>query len=179
MFNSVKDNVFPPNERAKLYCKFKDIIETDYKLNRTIVSFQANKKEPYYRWFKYKEGFSKKLIEYFIDKYHPATGHILDPFAGSGATLFAAREKGWQTTGIELLPIGAFNIRARLTAEKITYDEFKSEVNNFWKLFIETKKFDRRINHIAITQGAFPEDNLEKLNCFLSACEKVNNKNAK
>jgi len=27
-----------------------------------LVSFQANKSEPAYRWFKYKEGFSSRLV---------------------------------------------------------------------------------------------------------------------
>jgi len=125
LLSYTKNNVLFPNEREKLFDKFKEIIETDYCLDRTVVSFQANKKEPFYKWFKYKEGFSKKLIDYYLEKYHPSKGHILDPFAGSGATLFAAREKGWQTTGIELLPIGAYNIRARLAADKISYNEFK------------------------------------------------------
>ncbi len=167
-----------PSERDKLYDKFKDLIETDYNLDRTLVSFQANKKEPFYRWFKYKEGFSKKLIDYYIDKYHPLHGHILDPFAGSGATLFAARDKGWNTTGIELLPIGAYNIQARLAAEKIDFQEFRKIIDEFWLLFKATTQCDRPINHISITRGAFPVENEEQLNCFLSACEKVENINA-
>jgi DNA modification methylase len=177
--SGIKNHLLFPSEREKLFDKFKNIIETDFNLNRTIVSFQANKKEPFYRWFKYKEGFSKKLIEFFLDKYHPSKGHILDPFAGSGATLFAAREKGWETTGIELLPIGAYNIQARLTAEKITYNEFKIEVDDFWKLFNGTTQCNRRINHIPITRGAFPDYNEEQLNRFMTACERVNNKNAR
>ncbi len=173
----LKQNVLFPNEREKLLEKYKDVIETDFNLDRTVVSFQANKKEAFYRWFKYKEGFSKKLIEYYLDKYHPTAGHILDPFAGSGATLFTAREKGWQTTGIELLPIGIYNIRARLIAEKTSFDELKSEISNFWELISENLNCNKRINHISITQGAFPEGNEEKLNCFLSACEKVKKEN--
>ena len=179
LLSYAKNDVLFPSEREKLFDKFKGIIETDYSLDRTVVSFQANKKEPFYKWFKYKEGFSKKLIDYYLEKYHPSEGHILDPFAGSGATLFAAREKGWQTTGIELLPIGAYNIQARLTVDAISYNEFKLEVDKFWKLFIETTKTERRINHISITQGAFPVENEEKLNCFLTACEKINDKNAR
>jgi len=175
----VKKSLLFPNEREKLFDKFKDIIETDYDLDRTIVSFQANKKEPFYRWFKYKEGFSKKLIEYYLEKYHPSIGHILDPFAGSGATLFAAREKGWDTTGIELLPIGAYNIQARLAAEKISCDDFKIEVDNFWELFNVTTQCNKYINHISITRGAFPDYNEEKLNRYLNAVERVQNKSAR
>lgn len=178
-YKYVKSEKLFLNEREKLFEKFKKIIEVDSNLDRALVSFQANKREPYYRWFKYKEGFSRKLIEYYLDKYHPSGGTILDPFAGSGATLFTARERGWKTFGIELLPIGAYNIYARLSAEKIAYHEFRNEIENFWKIFGEIKHCDKRINHISITQGAFPDMNEEQLNCYLSACNKINNKHAK
>ena len=78
------------SEREILFKKYKSRIQIDEKLTRSLVSFQENKKESFYRWFKFKEGFSKKLVNYFIDKYEIPLGHILDPFAGSGATLFAA-----------------------------------------------------------------------------------------
>ena len=171
----VSKNVLFPTEREKLFDQYKDIIETDYTLNRTLVSFQANKKEPFYRWFKYKEGFSKKLIDYYIGKYHPSKGHILDPFAGSGATLFAAREKGWESTGIELLPIGIYNVQARLAAEKVSLEEFKKEVNSFWKSFYKTSVSNPVIQHISITRGAFPEENESNLNRYLTCCKNINN----
>jgi len=171
----VNKNVLFPSEREKLFDQYKDIFETDYTLNRTLVSFQANKKEPFYRWFKYKEGFSKKLINYFIEKYHPSKGHILDPFAGSGATLFAAREKGWKTTGIEILPIGIYNVQARLSAEKVSLEEFKKEVNSFWKSFYKTSNSNAVIQHISITRGAFPEANENNLNHYLTCCKNVVN----
>lgn len=171
----VSKQVLIPTEREKLFDQYKDLIETDHTLSRTLVSFQANKKEPFYRWFKYKEGFSKKLINYFIEKYHPSKGHILDPFAGSGATLFAAREKGWQSTGIELLPIGVFNVQARLAAEKVSLKEFKNEVSSFWNSFYKTSTTDSFIQHISITRGAFPEENEKNLNRYLICCKNINN----
>ncbi len=164
-----------PNERERLFDKYKDLIETDYKLNRTLVSFQANKKEPFFRWFKYKEGFSKRLIDYFLDMYHPSKGNILDPFAGSGATLFAAREKGWKSTGVELLPTGVYYIQTRLAAEKISLDELQKETNLLWENFNATSNIDSVIQHISITKGAFPEDNENNLNRYLTACKKIKN----
>ena len=54
-----------PSERQLLYNRLADKLETAYNLNRKVVSFQANKDEPIYRWFKYKEGFSSTLVKYF------------------------------------------------------------------------------------------------------------------
>ncbi len=172
----MRKNVLFPDEREKLLNKYKDLIETEYDLNRAIVSFQANKKEPFYRWFKYKEGFSKRLVDYFINKYHPTNGHILDPFAGSGATLFAARERGWKSTGIEILPIGAYNVHARLAAEKVSIDEFKKVVSTFWRYFEKTSEVGTSIEHISITRGAFPDENEKNLNRYLTTCKKIDNK---
>jgi DNA modification methylase len=173
------NKVLFPSEREKLYDKFKDIIEIDLKLKRTLVSFQANKKEPFYRWFKYKEGFSKNLINYYLDKYADKNGLILDPFAGAGATLFAARERGWATTGIELLPVGIYSINARIAAEKTNLTEFKKEIEKFWINFQNLKKSDNVINHISITRGAFPKKNEEQINKYLTACKKITDSNIK
>ena len=44
--------------------------------NRTLVSFQANKTRPVYRWYKFKEGFSASLIEYLIALHNIKKGSI-------------------------------------------------------------------------------------------------------
>jgi len=92
-----------PTERQRLYDRFADRLETAYNLSRKIVSFQANKDEPIYRWFKSKEGFSSGLVKYFLTEYSSQPGRVLDPFAGVGTTLFAAQELGWKSYGVELL----------------------------------------------------------------------------
>ncbi len=160
-------------ERKNLYQKYKNLIETDRKLNRTLVSFQANKQEALYRWFKYKEGFSKKLVKYYITKYHPRAGHILDPFAGAGATLFAAKELGWDSTGIELLPVGVFAMEARLASEKADGNEFAKTIKTFWDTFEENKTPATRLKNIPITKGAYPEENERLLNLYLEHCSHI------
>jgi DNA modification methylase len=76
-------------------------------LTRPLVSFQANKTLPIYRWYKYKEAFSASLVEHLLRKYGVSKGVILDPFAGSGTALFAASGVGINADGIELSPIEA------------------------------------------------------------------------
>ena len=85
---------------------FKEQLLVQLSLTRSLVSFQANKSRPVYRWYKFKEAFSAALVENLFQEYGVTKGRILDPFAGSGTALFAASELGIDSDGIELLPIG-------------------------------------------------------------------------
>jgi len=62
-----------------LFQKYSGVMSTDYSLTRQLVSFQANKKRPVYRWYKYKEAFSAFLVEYLLEKYSINQGVMLDP----------------------------------------------------------------------------------------------------
>ncbi|HPG41429.1 MAG TPA: DNA methyltransferase [bacterium] len=167
-------------KREILFEKLKNQIEINPSLNRTLVSFQANKKEYFYRWFKYKEGFSKKLVQFFLSQYHPAPGHILDPFAGVGSTLFAAKELGWKATGIELLPVGVFAFESRIASESVNIECLKEEINKFLLTFkAGENNIPKRINHITITKGAFPDDSENNLNYFLNYCTGIKDLNVR
>ena len=61
-------------ERKNLEDHFRDVIKVNPGLERRLVSFQGNKKEPFYRWFKYKEGFSSALIKYVVESFGKSPG---------------------------------------------------------------------------------------------------------
>lgn len=156
--------------RERLLDYFKPKLETATHLNRQAVSFQTNKTAPIYRWFKYKEGFSADLVKYFLDEYGPKAGRLLDPFAGSGTALFAGQELGWEPFGIELLPVGSFIMEARDAVSKLDPHLLEREISIFREVFPSIKLGKRRVEHISITKGAFPEDTEEQLNRFLDYC---------
>jgi len=97
--------------------RFVDKMEVNDDLDRTLVSFQANKGEIGHRWCKYREGFSAELIRYVIHE-TAVRGTILDPFAGSGTALFVAAELGLNAVGIELLPSSAEIIEVRRSVHR-------------------------------------------------------------
>ena len=163
------------SERGKLFDRFSDKLEIEYNFNRRLVSFQGNKDEPFYRWFKYKEGFSSEMVRYFLTKYPLKPGKILDPFAGIGTTLFVGQELGWEAYGIELLPVGNFVIRTREMLKKVDIEELNEVLKGIWLDISNIKEYKTHINHISITKSAFPDETEEYLNKYLSYCSKVKN----
>jgi DNA modification methylase len=164
------------SERQKLYEKFASKLETAYNLSRKVVSFQANKDEPIYRWFKYKEGFSSSLVKYLLSEYSSNPGKVLDPFAGAGTTLFAGQELGWESHGIELLPVGSFVMETREALNNIDTDKLKAIIKTLWTELAKIKKYENHINHISITKDAFSEETEVFLNKYLTYCSKVKDK---
>jgi len=164
------------NERNKLYNRFSDKHEIALNFNRQLVSFQANKEEPVYRWFRYKEGFSSGLVRYFLNKYSNKPGKLLDPFAGVGTTLFAGQALGWETYGIELLPVGIFVIETREALREINPDKLNESIKTLWQDFKNNNDSSIHFNHISITRDAFPDDTEFALNKFLSYCNTIKNK---
>lgn len=158
------------NERQRLFNHFEDKLETAYHLNRKIVSFQANKTEPFYRWFKYKEGFSSSLVKYFLTEFSSKTGKLLDPFAGAGTTLFAGQELGWESTGIELLPVGAFAIKTREAINHANIVLLDTTIKTIWEKIEGLKVYENHIRHIPITKDAFPTETEVLLNKYLEVC---------
>lgn len=162
-------------EREKLFDRLADRLETAYNLNRKVVSFQANKDEPIYRWFKYKEGFSSTLVKYFLSEYAPKAGKVLDPFAGAGTTLFAGQELGWDSYGIELLPVGAFVMQTRQALNEIDVEQLRNVSKKIWTEIAKLKDYKTHINHISITKDAFSDDTEEHLNKYLTYTSKIKN----
>ncbi len=169
----IKTAELVPIERQLLFNRLADRLETAYNLSRKIVSFQANKDEPIYRWFKYKEGFSSTLVKYFLTEYSPKPGKLLDPFAGAGTTLFAGQELGWQSYGVELLPVGVFVMQTREALNDIDTEKLRTTIKNLWTELSKIEEYDSHIKHISITKDAFSDDTESLLNKFLSYCLKI------
>ena len=160
-------------DREQLLDRFRDRIQHNPDLARRLVSYQANKEIPFYRWFKYREGFTAQLVNYLLEKVHPLPGILLDPFAGSGAALFGAVSLGWSAKGIELLPVGIHAMYARFAANNIDPVVFVETTRKLCSMDF-TSYYDEthQIHHIAITKGAFPQETEQELVGYISYCNK-------
>jgi DNA modification methylase len=141
-------------------------------LNRQLVSFQANKTRPVYRWYKYKEGFSAGLIEFLFHRYRISRGRVLDPFAGSGTTLFVASDIGLDADGIELLPIGQQVIATRQAIETQLCQEDLNKLQQWIESGAWKQSEDRiAVPELRITTGAYSHQTREIIERFLGAIQ--------
>ncbi len=163
-------------ERERLFQRFADKLVVNPLLTRKLVSFQASKRTPFYRWLKFKEAFSPELVDYLFDLQRPKSElnfHILDPFAGTGTTLTRASARQWNATGIELLPVGAHALKARLIADKVDLEIFGEALAVCEKLNWEKGKSNYRFQHLRITEGAFPTRTEFQLARFLNFVDSI------
>ena len=147
------------SEITKIEKSFSNKTEVNEDLTRSLVSFQANKSEPIFRWFKYREGFSRDLVKYCLDYAQVKPGdNVIDPFAGTGATIFTASERGCNGIGLELLPVGSFFMNFRqlvaLRGPSLVKESISLIREKKWKQVDPTWEFP----HLRITEGAFPTD---------------------
>ena len=66
-----------------------------------------------HRLHPYHGKFIPQLVEVLLDRYLPAGGHVLDPFAGSGTTLVQALESGRDATGVEVAAFNCLLVRVK------------------------------------------------------------------
>jgi DNA modification methylase len=148
--------------RDALFYNYQDKLKINRYINRSLISFQANKNEPFYRWFKYKEGFSSAFVEYILNLFGtPDVGQtVMDPFAGMGTTITASIQSGFHAVGIELLPPGILATKARIAASRINPEDFVNVLNSIENLNFQDKNTPQKyyFKHLTITKGAFSEE---------------------
>ncbi|MEM3411715.1 MAG: DNA methyltransferase [archaeon] len=97
---------------------------------KKAVTFIPNKKEPIYNWYYFKEGFSKQLVDYFLEKYSPK--RVLDPFCGVGTTLLACKQKEIDGAGLDVSSLAVFVAKVKtanydINVIKQLFEKFKEK----------------------------------------------------
>lgn len=83
--------------------------ESDKATYTSLLNFSDESDKFRQRWYRYKEGYSTKLVKKIINDYNVTpSGVILDPFLGSGTTIMAANELSLRGIGFEVNPFSFF-----------------------------------------------------------------------
>jgi SAM-dependent methyltransferase len=81
---------------------------------KELVTFIPNKFEPIHNWYYFKEGYSRKLVDLFIDRFGlNENSLVLDPFSGSGTTVLSCKQRGIRSVGFEVSPFFTFVSRTK------------------------------------------------------------------
>lgn len=103
MFSQIEEKyhvIYPDNENATY---------------DSLLNYSTEGKNPFQRWYRYKEGFSVQFIEQVVKEYRTSEHDILlDPFAGSGTTLVAANKMGYKGIGFEVNPFSFFLMKTKI-----------------------------------------------------------------
>ena len=163
------------DERRSLRQRFEGRMSVNPSFTRQVVSYQGNRRAPGFRWMKYKEGFSRKLVEQMIEDVQPRS--VLDPFSGIGTTPLVAAGKGLRATGIEIIPVGILAGNAIAHAANglrpETFREAGESLLGHVKSGVEARQ-EHTFRHVPITEAAFPletESELAKAREFISAID--------
>lgn len=124
---------------AKLENQLTFIDEID--LFNKLVNFGTAKQIPYHRWVRYREGYAAELVKCLINRSNLQNDKefILDPMVGSGTTLLAAADLGFDSLGIDINPF----------CKVITQAKFACPTNDDC---LQIKKFLDSIKRIETTE---------------------------
>ncbi len=146
-------------ERRSLHERFKDRLSVNTALTPKMVSYRGNYNVPGFRWMRYKEGFSRGLIEELIENVQPRS--VLDPFSGIGTTPLVAAGKGLRATGIEIMPVGVLAGEAiALAANCLEQRSFTQAASHFLVHVESAREAGPKyaFPHLRITEAAFPAE---------------------
>ena len=123
---------------------------------------------------KYKEGFSSQLVEHLIEREKPQ--NVLDPFAGIGTAPLIAAGRGYNATGIEIMPVGVLAGNAIAEASNgLLKDDFDQHALALLKAVETTGSCSAFLfPHVRITKGAFSnetEREIARARRFISTVE--------
>jgi DNA modification methylase len=114
-----------------------------------LVTFIPNKRTPIHNWYYYKEGYSRDLVQHFIEKWEINSNHkVLDPFCGVGTTLLTCKQNKIPSFGVDVSPLTVLASQVKTTNYNL--EELEQEVSSAldWKFSIPkhlpTDKFFKR-----------------------------------
>lgn len=159
-----------------LESKFKVLYpKTNSATYKSLVNYASDLNTPVQRWYRYKEGYSIKLVEQILEKYQVKAGDlIIDPFCGSGSTLLQAKINSSDSVGFEINPFSAFLAKVK------TQDYKKKDVRDLNDTILNLRGLEIKPGlkkpKLSTLNKLFEEDTLNYLLTLKEQIQKVKNR---
>ena len=122
--------------------KFSDSLEL-----KDLVTFIPNKIEPIHNWYYFKEGFSKQLVDIFIDRFNlDKNSLVLDPFCGVGTTLLACKQRKIKSIGFDVSPFFVFVSKVKIRDYDL--EKLREAISEAMKWKFERPKYLPKEKHV-------------------------------
>jgi len=140
----------------------------EYQVNSSRTEYA-----PIHRWLYYQEGYSLTLVSRVLSYLNVnSKALVLDPFAGSGTTLLAAKGLGNESIGFEINPFSAFVARTKtLNYSDKDLNELKEFKIPQWKPM--NNVYDKY--ELKIIKNLFDRQELEKIEALKHKIRHVKN----
>jgi hypothetical protein len=83
------------------------------------ATFKGGAREPFVRWYPYLQGYSPQFVEAILKRYAPDVRCLLDPFGGTGTTVFTAAQLGIKSYFCEINPVLQFICLSKLRVRQL------------------------------------------------------------
>lgn len=170
----LRNNEIPPQSRisgrtqarVELEMRYQPLFEErlDY---RQLVTYVPNKTIPVHRWFKFPQGFSPHLVELMLKELDARPSErVFDPFCGCGTTLVAAKQRGYWSWGIDILPVAVFAAQVKLRdASQYDLDLLRQRIDGIVSTEYRPPSIEAP-TEINIIQKGYDKDVLDRIMFF-------------
>jgi SAM-dependent methyltransferase len=137
-----------------------------------LVTFLPNKKEPIHNWYLFKEGFSKQLVDIFLDKFSLSKESIvLDTFCGTGTTPLTCKQRGLKSISFDVSPFFVFVSRVKTRDYDLKELKKYISIASKWKFEKPEKTFKEKF-----IKKAFSKYILEDFVFYSSKIKEIDDK---
>jgi len=164
--------------RAELESRYAHLLREHLEWGR-LVNYGTNKAEPVYGWFRFKEAFSRRLVQEIIcDEWQlPKGASIFDPFAGCGTTLLASQQAGYVGFGCDIMPIAVFVTKVKLAYQSYDLEEMEDAVGHLLSTTPPTS--EQRWPDVKIIRLAFGPRTRRDILAYRDAIRKQSNEHTR
>ena len=117
------------------------------------VTFKHGRKEPFAQWYPYLEGYSTQFVESILQRYAPNAQTVLDPFAGTGTTVFTASHFNKTAYFCEINPVLQFMSLTKIRVRRLKPSQRSALARTLAQVKVSLKELEKYSQNYALHQA--------------------------